>query len=54
MNNRDMKSEHALSIQSMTVLLDPREVATALKVSTTTVHKLVREGKLPCVQGIAS
>jgi excisionase family DNA binding protein len=50
MNNRDMKSGGALNIQVMTVLLDPREVAAVLKVPVKAVHKLVREGKLPCVQ----
>jgi hypothetical protein len=50
MNNRDMKSEIALSAETMTALLDPREVSAVLKVPVKAVHKLVREGKLPCVQ----
>jgi hypothetical protein len=31
-------------------LLDSKEVATILKISHKTVHKLAREGKLACVQ----
>ncbi len=31
-------------------LLEPKEVASMLKISLKTLHKLVREGKLSCVQ----
>jgi hypothetical protein len=34
-------------------LCDASEVAQILGISVKTVHKLVREGKLPCVQVIA-
>jgi len=50
MDNRDMKSEIALNLEMITALLDPREVSAVLKVPVKAVHKLVREGKLPCVQ----
>jgi excisionase family DNA binding protein len=33
-----------------TGLIEPQKVAGILKISIKTVHKLVREGKLPCVQ----
>ena len=32
------------------LLLEPKEVASILKISLKTMHKLVREGKLSCVQ----
>jgi excisionase family DNA binding protein len=50
MKHWELKSDGGQVIQSMTVLLDPREAAAVLKVSTKTVHKLVRERKLACVQ----
>ncbi len=33
-----------------TRLLEPKEIASMLKISLKTLHKLVREGKLSCVQ----
>jgi len=45
-----MKSEGGQGSEVMVLLLDSRDVAAVLKVSPKTVHKLVREGKLPCVQ----
>ena len=45
-----MKSEGGQGSEVMELLLDSRDVAAVLKVSPKTVHKLVREGKLPCVQ----
>ena len=54
MSHRDMESQIALNIQIMTALLDPQEAAAVLKVPVKAVNKLVREGKLRCVQGTAA
>jgi excisionase family DNA binding protein len=50
MKNREMKTEGGRGSEVMMLLLDSRDVAAVLKVSPKTVQKLVREGKLPCVQ----
>jgi excisionase family DNA binding protein len=46
----DTEKTHALTDSIGTSLLDPVEVARMLKISVKTVHKLVREKKLACVQ----
>jgi hypothetical protein len=50
--NREMSSHENDSSQltRQTGLIEPQKVAGILKISIKTVHKLVREGKLSCVQ----
>ncbi len=44
------KKTNSLNQNGLTSLLHTCDVATLLGISAKTVHKLVREGKLPCVQ----
>lgn len=44
------KMTNPLNEKGLTSLLHTCDVATLLGISAKTVHKLVREGKLPCVQ----
>jgi excisionase family DNA binding protein len=44
------KKTNSLNENGLTSLLHTCDVATLLGISAKTVHKLVREGKLPCVQ----
>ena len=44
------KNTNALNENGLTSLLQTCDVATLLGISIKTVHKLAREGKLPCVQ----
>lgn len=50
MSNQQMSSAQASSSNASESLLDAQEVALIFKSSVKTVHKLVREGKLACVQ----
>jgi excisionase family DNA binding protein len=50
MNLKGMTQTDLMSLAESVSLLDAQEVALMLKVSAKTIHKLVREGKLPCVQ----
>lgn len=49
MSKASQQQEHAVDM-GMPVLLRVSEVAQILGISVKTVHKLVREGKLACVQ----
>ncbi|MGO9570505.1 MAG: helix-turn-helix domain-containing protein [Desulfomonilaceae bacterium] len=50
MKNKEMTWTDASASKAPVSLLDAQEVALIIKFSVKTVHKLVREGKLPCVQ----
>ncbi len=50
MTNHETNTEDALANRQLRSLLDSHEVAAILKISPKTVHKLVREKKLACVQ----
>jgi excisionase family DNA binding protein len=50
MKAQEHKTEAYCSLNDRQTLLVPLDVATRLKVSVKTIHKLVREGKLSCVQ----
>ena len=50
MNATNEKNTNSLNENNLTSLLQACDVATLLGISVKTVHKLVREGKLLCVQ----
>ena len=50
MKNQERTGADCLAPKAPVSLLDAEEVALRYKISTKTVHKLVREGKLACVQ----
>ncbi|MGO9571400.1 MAG: helix-turn-helix domain-containing protein [Desulfomonilaceae bacterium] len=50
MKTTNEKKTNSLNENGLTSLLQTCDVATLLGIGAKTVHKLVREGKLPCVQ----
>ena len=50
MTNQEIRAEPVWGKERVALLLDSKEVAAILKVAVKTVNKLVREGKLACVQ----
>jgi hypothetical protein len=54
MAKQDMECMTGFEAAPLSVLLKVSHVAAILGVSVKSVHKLVREGKLPCVQVTAS
>lgn len=50
MTNQEIRAEPVWGRERVALLLDSKEVATILKVAVKTVNKLVRQGKLACVQ----
>ena len=50
MTNQEIRAEPFREKVRVALLLDSKEVATILKIAVKTVNKLVRQGKLACVQ----
>jgi excisionase family DNA binding protein len=50
MTEHEINTQEAQSTNRIPLLLDSKEVATILSIGPKTVHKLVREKKLACVQ----
>lgn len=50
MTNQEIRAEPVWAKERVALLLDSKEVATILRVAVKTVHELVCEGKLACVQ----
>jgi excisionase family DNA binding protein len=50
MTNQEIRAEPVWGKERVPLLLDSKEVATILKIAVKTVNKLVRQGKLACVQ----
>ena len=50
MTNQEIRAEPVWRKERVALLLDSKEVAHILKIAVKTVNKLVRQGKLACVQ----
>ena len=54
MTNQEIRAEPIRAEERVPLLLDSKEVADILRIAVKTVNKLVRQGKLACVQVTSS